>query len=71
MEAGAWGVKRGKSNSLCLSGWAEGLQSLAGVLLLTAAAASALYLKVVPSLRTTPSISSSFQSEGTINYCQQ
>lgn len=45
--------KRRKENikeerSLCLSGWAEGLQSLAGVLLLTAAAASVLYLKVVP-----------------------
>lgn len=40
--------KREQNESLCLSGWAEGLQSLAGVLLLTAAAASVLYLKVVP-----------------------
>lgn len=35
-------------SDLGLSGWAEGLQSLARVLLLTAAVASALYLKVVP-----------------------
>lgn len=40
--------KRKQNESLCVSGWAEGLQSLAGVLLLTAAAASVLYLKVVP-----------------------
>ena len=40
--------KREQNESVCLSGWAEGLQSLAGVLLLTAAAASVLYLKVVP-----------------------
>lgn len=40
--------KREQNESLCLSGWAEGPQSLAGVLLLTAAVASVLYLKVVP-----------------------
>lgn len=40
--------KREQNESLCLSGWAEGLQSLAGVLPLTAAAASVLYLQVVP-----------------------
>lgn len=51
--------KREQNECLCLSGWAEGLQSLAGVLRLTAAAASVLYLQVVPGLCTSLSISSS------------
>lgn len=37
--------KREQNESLCLSGWAEGLQSLAGVLLLTAAAAQFYILR--------------------------